>query len=242
MIKKIQSFDEFTGQKIEEANDSFFSFDFLGNLFTKGFDAFTDVLKNKATAYILKYLGIGENTILSQIVQQMVEQFEVKDYWGILFNGKADAMYLAPKAAKATQEFLISEGLDGIAEKLGVTDKNGYLFKTISEYIQNQTSTGDFQKTLENFYLGLFGSAPKNSAKDFVKGLTPGEKSKIEKDLTSNAKSSGIKIENQAERNSMLDNFFANLGSMNQANVNQISNTSGNDMFLDLVAPQQNKI
>jgi len=239
-MKKVQNFDEFTSSKVNEnILGDFFSgtTNFLGNFFTKGWGAFTDVLKNKVTAYLLQYLGIGENTILSQLVQQMVEQFDVKDYWAILFNGKADAKYLAPKAAKATQEFLIKEGLDGIAEKLGVTDKNGYLFKTISEYIQNETTTGNFPKTLENFYLQLFGSAPTNSAKDFVDKLSPSEKSKIKTEVVTKAKSQGVEVKTREEEDNMVNNLFSNLGSLNQSNQGQISTTSGEDLFGKLIGP-----
>ena len=120
-IQKVQNFDQFTSQKIEEANDSFFSFDFLGNLFNKGFDAFTDVLKGKVTAYLMEYLGIGEGTILSKLVQNFVEQIEVKDYYAILFKSKMNARYLAPKAANATMEFLVEKGFGEVAKALGVS-------------------------------------------------------------------------------------------------------------------------
>ena len=162
-IQKVQNFDEFTSKKIDEANDSFFSFDFLGNLFTKGFDAFTDVLKGKVTAHIMEYLGIGEGSILSKLVQNFVETIPVKDYYAILFKSKISAPYLAPKAAQATIEFLTEMGVDGIAKNLGITDNNGYLYRTISEMLTNEVGKKEFSKKIENFYLSMFGGLPETS-------------------------------------------------------------------------------
>lgn len=238
-IQKVQNFDEFTFKKIDEANDSFFSFDFLGNLFTEGFGAFSDVLKGKVIAYLMEYLGIAENTIFSKLVQNFVEQIEVKDYYGILFGDKKKASYFAPKAAEATIEFLTEKGVDGIAKDLGVTDTNGYLYRTISEMLTNQTKKAGFTKTLENFYLSLFGGLPQSSMDDFKKSLKPEEKAKLENDLVAKAKTKGIEVKKPEEKNMMVNTFFDNLGSLNQANPAQISNTAGEDLFLNLIQPKK---
>lgn len=238
-IQKVQNFDEFTSKKINEANDSFFSFDFLGNLFTKGFDAFTDVLKGKVTAHIFEYLGIGEGSILSKLVQNFVETIPVKDYYAILFKSKISAPYLAPKAAQATIEFLTEMGVDGIAKNLGITDNNGYLYRTISEMLTNEVTKKDFSKKLENFYLSMFGGLPETSVEDFQKSLNPQEKTKIENELAAKAKEKGIPTENPGEKNTMLNNFFSNLGSMNKANPTQTGNTSGEDLFTTLLQPKK---
>jgi hypothetical protein len=236
-IQKVQNFDQFTSQKIEEANDSFFSFDFLGNLFNKGFDAFTDVLKNKVIAHLLEYLGIGEGTILSKLVQNFVEQIEVKDYYAILFKSKMNARYLAPKAANATMEFLVENGFNDVAKALGVTDTNGYVYRTIQEGLVNEVTRKDFAKRLESFYLMLFGGVPEQSVEIFQKSLKPQEKTKLQNDLVTKAKSAGIKAEKPEEKNAMLTNFFANIGSLNQANPTQIATTAGEDLFTSLIQP-----
>ena len=153
---RVKSFDEFNSGELTEASSSVFSFDFLGNLFTKGLDAFSDVLKGKVTAFLMEKLGISEGSIFSKLVQNFVETIPVADYYAILFKGKVSAPYLAPKAAQATLEFLQEKGVDGIADALGVSDKNGLLYRTISEALTNQTTQQNFKKSMENFFLQLF--------------------------------------------------------------------------------------
>lgn len=238
-IQKVQNFDEFTSQKIDEANDSFFSFNFLGDLFTKGFDAFSDVLKGKVISYLTEYLGISEGSVFSKILQNFVETIPVSDYYSILFNSKANARYLAPKAAQATMEFLMEMGVDGIAGNLGVSDKNGYLYRTISEMLTNELTRKDFTKKLESFYLSMFGGLPQTSAEEFQKSLKPQERTKMQDELVAKAKTKGITAEKPEEKNAMLSNFFSNLGSLNQANQSQIANTSGEDLFMNLVQPKK---
>jgi hypothetical protein len=240
-MKKLQNFNQFTHQRLNEVNDSFFSFDFLGDLFTNGFSAFSDVLKGKVISYLTEYLGIAEGSIFSKLLQNYVEQIPVSDYYSILFNSKIDAKYLAPKAAQATMEFLTEMGVDGIAANLGVKDRNGYLYRTISEMLTNQITRNGFTKNLESFYLSMFGGLPQSSAEEFQKSLQPQERTKIQDELLAKAKTKGITAENPEEKNAMLSNFFSNLGSLNQANPYQIANTSGEDLFMNLIQPK-NKV
>ena len=109
---RVKSFEEFHSGELKEDSSSLFSFDFVGNLFSKGLDAFSDVLKGKVIAFLMEKLGIGEGSIFSKLVQNFVETIPVGDYYAILFKGKASAPYLAPKAAQATLEFLQEKGVD----------------------------------------------------------------------------------------------------------------------------------
>ena len=61
----------------------------------------------------------------------------------------------------------------------------------------------------------------------------------MENELTAKAKEKGIPTEKPGEKNTMLNNFFSNLGSMNQANPTQIGNTSGEDLFTTLLQPKK---
>jgi hypothetical protein len=185
----------------------------------------------------MEYLGIGEGTILSKLVQNFVEQIGVKDYYAILFKSKMNARYLAPKAANATMEFLVEKGFGEVAKALGVTDTNGFIYRTIEEGLANEVTRKDFAKRLESFYLMLFGGVPEQSVEIFQQSLKPQEKTKLQNDLVTKAKSAGIKAEKPEEKNAMLTNFFANLGSLNQANPTQIATTAGEDLFTSLIQP-----
>lgn len=235
---KVKSFEEFTSSTVNEEAPSLFSFDFLGNLFSKGLDAFSDVLKGKVISFLMEKLGIGEGTIFSKLVQNFVETIPVGDYYSILFKGKASAPYLAPKAAQATLEFLQEKGVDGIAEALGVKDKNGLLYRTISEALTNQTTQENFKKSMENFYLQLFGGITETSMEDFQKSLSSQEKTTLTNSLTQAAKSQGIEVKDQEDKDGMLNTFFSNINTMNQANQAQIATTDGGNMLSSLLGKQ----
>ncbi len=235
---KVKSFEEFTSGTVNEEAPSLFSFDFLGNLFSKGLDAFSDVLKGKVIAFLMEKLGIGEGTIFSKLVQNFVETIPVGDYYSILFKGKASAPYLAPKAAQATLEFLQEKGVDGMADALGVNDKNGLLYRTISETLTNQTTQENFKKSMENFYLQLFGGIPETSMEDFQKGLSSQEKNKLSDSLAQAAKSQGVEIKDQDDKDGMLNNFFSNLNTLNQSNQAQLNTTDGGSMLTSLLGKQ----
>ena len=235
---RVKSFEEFHSGELKEDSSSLFSFDFVGNLFSKGLDAFSDVLKGKVIAFLMEKLGIGEGSIFSKLVQNFVETIPVGDYYAILFKGKASAPYLAPKAAQATLEFLQEKGVDGIAEALGVTDKNGLLYRTISESLTNQTTQQNFKKSMENFYLQLFGGIPETSMEDFQKGLSSQEKSKLSNSLVQAAKSQGVEVKDEEDKEGVLNNFFSNLNTMNQANQAQVANTGGENILTNLLSKQ----
>jgi hypothetical protein len=235
---RVKSFDEFNSGELTEASSSVFSFDFLGNLFTKGLDAFSDVLKGKVIAFLMEKLGISEGSIFSKLVQNFVETIPVADYYAILFKGKVSAPYLAPKAAQATLEFLQEKGVDGIADALGVSDKNGLLYRTISEALTNQTTQQNFKKSMENFFLQLFGGISETSVEDFQKSLSSSEKSQLSNSLVQAAKSQGVEIKDDKDKDGVLNNFFSNLNTMNQANQAQVSTTSGENILTSLLSKQ----
>ncbi len=235
---RVKSFDEFNSGELTEASSSVFSLDFLGNLFTKGLDAFSDVLKGKVIAFLMEKLGISEGSIFSKLVQNFVETIPVADYYAILFKGKVSAPYLAPKAAQATLEFLQEKGVDGIADALGVSDKNGLLYRTISEALTNQTTQQNFKKSMENFFLQLFGGISETSVEDFQKSLSSSEKSQLSNSLVQAAKSQGVEIKDDKDKDGVLNNFFSNLNTMNQANQAQVSTTSGENILTSLLSKQ----
>jgi hypothetical protein len=226
----VRSFSEFINKPVNEAD--LFSWDTVTSLFGKGLDAVSDVVKGKVTAILLSKLGIKEGTIFEKLVENFVETIPVKDYYSLVFKGKASAPYLAPKAAQATMEFLQEKGLDGIAQALGI-DEKGLIYRTVSEMISNETTKGDFSKTLEQFYLEIFGGIEPTSVEQFKKDLSSQEKNQIMTTLEQTAKSQGADLKNPDAKQGIFDAFFGNLSTASNANAAQLSTTSG-DLFANL--------
>jgi len=227
MIKK---FGEFVKKPVNEAD--LFSWDTVTSLFGKGLDAVSDVVKSKVVSTLLSKLGIKEGTIFSKLVENFVETIPVGDYYSLMFKGKASAPYLAPKAAQATIEFLMEKGVDGVAESLGI-EKDGLIYRTVSEMITNETSRENFKKTLEKFYLEIFGGIEPTSVEQFKKDLSSDEKTQIMSSLEKTAKSQGTDLKDQDAKQGMFDSFFGNLATASNANMAQSSTTSG-DFFKNL--------
>lgn len=226
----VKSFSEFINKPVNEAD--LFSWDTVTSLFGKGLDAVSDVVKGKVTAILLSKLGIKEGTIFEKLVENFVETIPVKDYYSLVFKGKASAPYLAPKAAQATMEFLQEKGLDGIAQALGI-DEKGLIYRTVSEMISNETTKGDFSKTLEQFYLEIFGGIEPTSVEQFKKDLSSQEKNQIMTTLEQTAKSQGADLKDSDAKQGIFDAFFGNLSTASNANAAQLSTTSG-DLFANL--------
>ena len=226
----VKSFSEFINKPVNEAD--LFSWDTVTSLFGKGLDAVSDVVKGKVTAILLSKLGIKEGTIFEKLVENFVETIPVKDYYSLVFKGKASAPYLAPKAAQATMEFLQEKGLDGIAQALGI-DEKGLIYRTVSEMISKETTKGDFSKTLEQFYLEIFGGIEPTSVEQFKKDLSSQEKNQIMTTLEQTAKSQGADLKNPDAKQGIFDAFFGNLSTASNANAAQLSTTSG-DLFANL--------
>jgi len=176
MANNIKSFEDFRSDSV---NENWLS-DGLSRLIGSAGSAFSDVLKGKASAYLLNFFGIGEQSIFSKLVQNFVEQIPVADLTRIIFAGRANSAYLAPKMADATIEFLTEKGLDGIAEDLGI-EPDGWIYRTISEMLTNQVRRENFRDYLEQFYLQAFnGFEGAAGGEDFMKSLSPSEERTIQ--------------------------------------------------------------
>jgi len=226
----VKSFSEFINKPVNEAD--LFSWDTVTSLFGKGLDAVSNVVKGKVVAVLLSKLGIKEGSIFEKLVENFVETIPVGDYYSLVFKGKASAPYLAPKAAQATMEFLQEKGLDGMAQALGI-DEKGLIFRTVSEMISNETTKGTFSKTLEQFYLEIFGGIEPTSVEQFKKDLSSQEKTQIMTSLEQTAKSQGTDLKDPDAKQGMFDAFFGNLATASNANAAQSSTTSG-DFFANL--------
>jgi hypothetical protein len=226
----VKSFSEFINKPVNE--EDLFSWDTVTSLFGKGLDAVSNVVKGKVVAVLLSKLGIKEGSIFEKLVENFVETIPVGDYYSLVFKGKASAPYLAPKAAQATMEFLQEKGLDGMAQALGI-DEKGLIYRTVSEMITNETTKGTFSKTLEQFYLEIFGGIEPTSVEQFKKDLSSQEKTQIMTSLEQTAKSQGTDLKDPDAKQGMFDAFFGNLATASNANAAQSSTTSG-DLFANL--------
>lgn len=226
----VKSFSEYIKNPVNEAD--LFSWDTVTSLFGKGLDAVSDVLKAKVVATLLSKLGIKEGTIFSKLVENFVETIPVGDYYSLMFKGKASASYLAPKAAQATIEFLMEKGVDGVAENLGV-EKDGLIYRTISEMVTNETTRENFKNNLEKFYLEIFGGLEPTSVEQFKKDLSSQEKNQIMSSLEQTAKAQGTDLKDPDAKQGMFDSFFGNLATAANTNAAQSTTTSG-DLFAAL--------
>jgi hypothetical protein len=214
MDNGIKTFKEFrSNPDISESG----VYDYITGALSSITNPLSDVFKGKVTAYLLGNLGITENSIFSKLVQNFVEQIPISDYFSILFSGKTSAGYLAPKAADATMEFLTEMGLDGIAEKLGV-DKNGWIYRTISEMFSNEVRRNNFRDQLEAFYLEAFNGFEPVDRENFIRGLSPTDKGSIERAIRTDIDRSGNKLE--LDRGNIVDDFIGGLISSAPANRN----------------------
>jgi hypothetical protein len=226
MNSSIKSFSEFRNQSLNNVNEDWS--DYLGNVFSSAAGGLSDVIKGKVTNYLLEFFGINEQSIFSKLVQNFVEQFPVSDLFSIIFSGKTNASYLAPKAADATIEFLQEKGLDGIAKDLKI-DPNGWIYRTISEMLSNQTKREDFRKGLEGFYLEAFNGFESINQDEFTASLSPTERSKMTSSLEASARRQGQTISggNQTNSNepSILDRFLGTVANSSQQGASQGTTT-----------------
>jgi hypothetical protein len=200
--------------------------DWLGQTFGSIWGGAKDLLTKKITAHLLSKLGIEENSIFAELVSKFVQQIPISDYYGILFNSKLNAKYLAPKMAEAAMEFISGQGYDGIAQSLGF-NRDGLIYQLLRETFTNEAAKLNFKKNLENFFLSVFQGFPSTSATEFEKSLTSSEKSALTRPLLQTAKDKGIKMDKSARgEGNILTNFLTNMQNANQANSAQIASSS----------------
>ena len=74
---------------------------------------------------------------------------------------------MAPKLADATIETISEMGIDGIATRFKVEDKNGWIYRTLKEMLSNQTRQTDLRKTLVELWTWVLGGASSGSQSAF---------------------------------------------------------------------------
>jgi len=147
MTKIIKNFSEF--HKIDEGAG-----DILTGLISSGSTAFTDVIKNKVISYLLEFFGANPDSIFGTIVRNFAETIYVSDLYDWIVKGQGDISVrtLAPRLADVTFETLFELGPDGIADRLKITDKKGWIYSTIKEMLVNSAKKEEFKDQLLQFW------------------------------------------------------------------------------------------
>lgn len=147
-MSRIKNYDSF-----DRVDESILDFD-LGSALSSITNAFGGAIKEKIVAVILSKIGLKEDSVLSEIVQELVENFPTADLYKLFTQDPKvwNSNYFAPQLAKATKEFIERKGFDTLAEKLGV-DPKGMLYRTIKELAHEETGMDNLTK----FYGTLLG-------------------------------------------------------------------------------------
>jgi hypothetical protein len=151
MIKKFSEF-----QKVNEEGPM----DFLSNLVGSGADAFGDVIKGKVSDYLLGFFGVKPESLFGTIIRNFAETVDVSDLYDLVVKGEGgiSVRTMAPKLTDVTMETLSEMGVDGIATRFKIDDKNGWIYRTIKEMISNQSKQADFRENILNFWTMILTS------------------------------------------------------------------------------------
>ena len=194
MSNIIKKFSDFRESSSEEVNEGVM--DFVTSLLSKGTGAFSDVIKSKLASYLYEYLGVPEGSFMGTVIEKLVQQVDFAEYGDLIMGGSIPVNKMAPKLADATLETVTAMGVRPLAEKLGVKDTNGLIYRTIEEMITNETKKREFHDTLVTFWTWVLGGGSPRSPKktalfkpelegDKSKGFfdfTPSEEKKIASD------------------------------------------------------------
>ena len=161
MSNIIKKFSDFRESSPEEMNEGVM--DFVSSLLSKGTGAFSDVIKNKIASYLYEYLGVPEGSFLGTVIEKVAQQIDFSEYGDILTGGSIPVSKLAPKLADATLETVTTMGVRPLAEKLGVKDTNGLIYRTIEEMITNESKKKEFHDTVSTFWTWVLGGGSPSS-------------------------------------------------------------------------------
>jgi len=194
MSNIIKNFTEFRNHSSQDVNEGVG--DFITGILTKGTGAFSDVIKSKIASYLYEYLGVEEGSFLGTVIEKVAQQIDFSEYGDLLTGGKIPVNKFAEKLAEATIEVVTVIGVRPLADKMGVKNTNGLIYRTIEEMITNESKKKEFLDTLTVFWTWVLGggspSSPKKNSlfKPEVKGkdtssifdFTPSEEKKIASD------------------------------------------------------------
>ena len=157
MAKIIKKFSDF-----QSTNEDFS----LSSLIGSAGEGLVDVAKGKLTEYLYGYFGVKPESLLGTILTNFVEQVDIAEYPQFI-SGEISVRDMAPKLADATIETISEMGIDGIATRFKVEDKNGWIYRTLKEMLSNQTRQADLRKTLVELWTWVLGGSSSGSQSAF---------------------------------------------------------------------------
>jgi len=157
MAKIIKKFSDF------QSTNEDFSLDSLLSIAGEGV---IDVVKSKITAKAYSYFGVAEGSLLGTILEKVVQQIDIAEYPQFI-SGEINVRDIAPKLADATIETIAKLGIDGIATKFKIEDKNGLVYKTFEEMLSNQSRRADLRENLVGLWTWVLGGASSGSQSAF---------------------------------------------------------------------------
>lgn len=138
----------------------------LSSLISSAGEGLVDVAKGKLTEYLYGYFGVKPESLLGTILTNFVEQVDIAEYPQFI-SGEISVRDMAPKLADATIETISEMGIDGIATRFKVEDKNGWIYRTLKEMLSNQTRQADLRKTLVELWTWVLGGTSSGSQSAF---------------------------------------------------------------------------
>ena len=184
MSKIIKNFSDF--QKVNEDG----AMDFVTNILGSGAEAVTDVVKGKVSDYLLSFFGVSPESLFGTIIRNFAETVDVSELYDFIIKGEGgiSVKTIAPKLTDVTMETITELGVDGLADRFKIQDKNGWIYRTIKEMISNSAKQATFRENILNFWTMILTSIAGGENKDpFAKvkagknpfELTPDEEKKI---------------------------------------------------------------
>jgi len=150
MSRIIKDFDSFSDNNVNESWEDFGNF--FTNIFGFAGEGLRKTIKQKVAAKLMEQIGVKENSNMSAIVQEVIDQIPISDYPKLLSGENANVEYLAPVLAKSLQEFIQRKGLDSLAEQMGI-EPTGWLYSTLREGLQSERG----RAIIENALVEAFG-------------------------------------------------------------------------------------
>ena len=143
MAQIIKKFSDF-----QSTNEDFS----LSSLLSSAGEGLVDVAKGKLIEYLYGYFGVKPESLLGTILTNFVEQVDIAEYPQFI-SGEINVRDMAPKLADATIETITEMGIDGIATRFKVDDKNGWIYRTLKEMLSNQTRQADLRENLVGLWV-----------------------------------------------------------------------------------------
>ncbi len=157
MAKIIKKFSDF-----QSTNEDFS----LSSLISSAGEGLVDVAKGKLVEYLYGYFGVKPESLMGTIITNFVEQVDIAEYPQFI-SGEISVRDMAPKLADATIETISEMGIDGIATRFKVDDKNGWIYRTLKEMLSNQTRQADLRENLVGLWTWVLGGASSGSQSAF---------------------------------------------------------------------------